>query len=173
MSCSLLVTCWERAAFLSLLYVMFSCVFVTFPYGILGQVRYLIVLIPDLRLLPYIYSVSINCSCWVTFESWHRHPYPSVLPSVRSRSEDVYLKATPFKVLVCSFLNFADVLFMVRRCACGFDIINIFSHSFQIVNLVILRHLRSELINSRIILGQVWCLIVSIPDLCLFLTFIP
>ena len=33
--------------------MLFSCVFVTFPYGVLGQVWYLIVLIPDLCLLPY------------------------------------------------------------------------------------------------------------------------
>ena len=31
-----------------LLFVMFNCVFVTFPSGILGQVWYLIVLFPDL-----------------------------------------------------------------------------------------------------------------------------
>ena len=30
------------------LFVMFTCVFVTFPCGILGHVWYLIVLIPDL-----------------------------------------------------------------------------------------------------------------------------
>ena len=36
-----------------LLCVMFSCVFVTFPYGVPGQVRYLIVLIPDLCLVLY------------------------------------------------------------------------------------------------------------------------
>ena len=34
-------------------FVMFNCVFVTFPCGILGQVWYLIVLIPDLCHLPY------------------------------------------------------------------------------------------------------------------------
>ena len=51
-SCSLVVTCWERADLLALLYVMFSCVVVTFPYGVLGQVWYLIVSIPDLCLLP-------------------------------------------------------------------------------------------------------------------------
>ena len=34
--------------------VMFSCVFVTFSYGVLGQMRYLIVLIPDLCLLLYL-----------------------------------------------------------------------------------------------------------------------
>ena len=33
--------------------VIFSCVFVTFPYGVPGQVWYLIVSIPDLCLLLY------------------------------------------------------------------------------------------------------------------------
>ena len=47
-SCGLVVNCWEGADPLALLYVMFSCVFVTFPYGVLGQVWYLIVSIPFL-----------------------------------------------------------------------------------------------------------------------------
>ena len=34
--CSIAVTYWERADLLALLYVMFSCVYVTFPYGVLG-----------------------------------------------------------------------------------------------------------------------------------------
>ena len=34
--CSHVVSCWERADLLALLYVMFSCVFVTFLYDILG-----------------------------------------------------------------------------------------------------------------------------------------
>ena len=46
-------TSWERADLLALLYVMFSCGFVTFPYDVLGQVWYLIVSIPDLYFLPY------------------------------------------------------------------------------------------------------------------------
>ena len=33
---------------------MFSCVFVTFPYGVLGQVWFFIVWLPDL--LPYFYK---------------------------------------------------------------------------------------------------------------------
>ena len=37
-----------------LLFVMFNCVFVTFPCGILGQVGYLIVSIPDLCRLSYL-----------------------------------------------------------------------------------------------------------------------
>ena len=36
---------------LSLLYVMFHCAFVTFQYGVLGQVCFLIVSIPDLFFL--------------------------------------------------------------------------------------------------------------------------
>ena len=57
LSCLFLAGLWslvgERADLLALLYVMFSCVFVTFPYGILGQVWYLIVYFPDFCLLPY------------------------------------------------------------------------------------------------------------------------
>ena len=40
--CSRVITRLERADLLALLYVMFSCVFVTFPYGVLGQVWHLI-----------------------------------------------------------------------------------------------------------------------------------
>ena len=50
--CCLVVTGWE-AADLWALFVMFYCVFVTFPYGILGQVWHLIVSIPDLCRLSY------------------------------------------------------------------------------------------------------------------------
>ena len=48
--CSLVVTCWESANLLALLYVVFSCASVTFPYGVPGQVWYLIVSITDLCL---------------------------------------------------------------------------------------------------------------------------
>ena len=37
-----------------LLFVMSNCDFVTFPCGLLGQVRYLIVFIHDLRCISYI-----------------------------------------------------------------------------------------------------------------------
>ena len=52
--CSLVITCWERA---DLLFVVFSCVFVTVPYGVPGQVWYLIVLIPDFCLPLYLSSL--------------------------------------------------------------------------------------------------------------------
>ena len=41
-------------------FVMSNCVFVTFPCGILGQVRYLIVSIPYLCPLSYLYKLNIN-----------------------------------------------------------------------------------------------------------------
>ena len=60
--CSLVVTCWEWTNPLALLYVMFSCVFVIFPCGVLGQVWYLIVSIADLCLLTFnCFSVMIRC----------------------------------------------------------------------------------------------------------------
>ena len=50
-----------------LLVVMFGCVFVTFPSGILGQVWYLIVSIPDLCRLSYLYVYLFNVnSCKMT-----------------------------------------------------------------------------------------------------------
>ena len=52
---------WERADLLAFLNVMFSCVFVTFPLGVLGQVEYLIVSIPDFCHLPYF----INLLFWI------------------------------------------------------------------------------------------------------------
>ena len=44
---------------------MLNCVFVTFPCGILGQVWYLIVLIPDL--CPFYYIVPSNMHCPVFY----------------------------------------------------------------------------------------------------------
>ena len=46
------VTCWERADLLALVCGVYY-EFVTFPIGILGQVWYLIVSIPDLCTLTY------------------------------------------------------------------------------------------------------------------------
>ena len=50
---SLVITCWERADLLALLGVVSSCVSVIFPFGVPGQVWYLIVSIPDLCLPLY------------------------------------------------------------------------------------------------------------------------
>ena len=38
--CSLVVTCKEGGNLLALLCVMFCCVFVTFPCGVMGEVRF-------------------------------------------------------------------------------------------------------------------------------------
>ena len=43
-------------------FVMFNCVFVTFPCGILGQVWYLIVSFPDLCHLSYFYNQTCRLS---------------------------------------------------------------------------------------------------------------
>ena len=65
------VTCRERAYLLALLCVVFSWVFVAFPHGVLSQVWYLIVSIPDLCLLPYFlikpadqYLLCRSCTLW-------------------------------------------------------------------------------------------------------------
>ena len=57
--CCLEVTCWVRADILVLVCDV-NCVFVTFPCGILVQVWYLIVSIPDLCHLSYfLYQLSL------------------------------------------------------------------------------------------------------------------
>ena len=56
LSCLFNVALWSpagRGLTSWLLFVMFNCVFVTFPFGILGQMWYLIVSIPDLCRLSY------------------------------------------------------------------------------------------------------------------------
>ena len=71
----LVVTCWERADLLDLVW---WCLTVTsrFPIGILGQVKYLIVLIPDLCTLTYFYiNIVIFWLSWLIsvspFSSYH------------------------------------------------------------------------------------------------------
>ena len=51
-NCCLVVTYWERSDLLALVDDVY-CIFVTFPCGILRQVWYLIVSIPDLYRLSY------------------------------------------------------------------------------------------------------------------------
>ena len=65
LSCLFIAALWSPAgkglAFCPL-FVMFNCVFVTFPCGSLGQVWYLIVSIPDLCHLSYFQSAE-GCTC--------------------------------------------------------------------------------------------------------------
>ena len=49
--CSPVVTCWERVDLLALLCVMFYCVFVTFPCGVIDYAWCLMASISDLYLL--------------------------------------------------------------------------------------------------------------------------
>ena len=57
-----MVICWQRVNLLAFLNVMFSCVFVTFPCGVLGQVWYLIVSIPDLcHLIYFCWTDGLGC----------------------------------------------------------------------------------------------------------------
>ena len=63
MTCCLVVTCWKRADLLALVCDVY-CVFVTYSYGIRGQVWYLIVSIPDLCWLSYFYAYAISTEAW-------------------------------------------------------------------------------------------------------------
>ena len=58
--CSLVIACCKRADFLALLCVLFSFVFVTFRYGVLGLVWYLIESIIDLCLFLYFLITNIK-----------------------------------------------------------------------------------------------------------------
>ena len=67
---------WERANLLAFLYMRCFLVFVTFPCGVLGQVWYLIVLIPDLCFLTYfdynLFSCVVFCDISKAFDRvWH------------------------------------------------------------------------------------------------------
>ena len=60
LSCLFIAALWSPAgkrltSWLS--FMMFNCVFVTFPCGILGRVWYLIVSFPDLCCISYFFSV--------------------------------------------------------------------------------------------------------------------
>ena len=62
-SCLLIAALWspaEKGLTSGLLLVMFNCVFVTFPCGILGQVWYLLVLIPDLCRISYCEKIKLT-----------------------------------------------------------------------------------------------------------------
>ena len=66
---------------MALLYVMFHCVFVSFQYGVLGQVWYLIVSIPDLSSLSKSLALleTITQLTGVGVESEH-NPYNKPAP---------------------------------------------------------------------------------------------
>ena len=55
-----MVICWEKVDPLALLFVMFSCVLVTFPYEILDQVCRLIVWSTGLSLLAFYLTFTMD-----------------------------------------------------------------------------------------------------------------
>ena len=61
--CCLVVTCWERAVPLALVCGV-KLFFVNFPCGILCEVWYLILLIPDLNRLSYFVMNELNICQW-------------------------------------------------------------------------------------------------------------
>ena len=65
--CNLVITCWEKADLLALLCVVFSCVFVTFPYGVPRQVWYLIGSTPGPKVikLESILKLKIKPNDWL------------------------------------------------------------------------------------------------------------
>ena len=69
-----MVTYWERANLLALLYVIFSCAFVTFSCDVLGQVWYLIVSLPDLCLLTYFVAVFLT-ECFIEMHDFENHMF--------------------------------------------------------------------------------------------------
>ena len=76
LSCLVIAALWSPAgkgltSWLS--FVMLNCVFVTFPCGILGQVWYLIVSIPDLCSLSYFQLMSFLVLKGRGRESWLLH----------------------------------------------------------------------------------------------------
>ena len=71
--CCLVVTCWERADLLALVCDV-CCDCVTFPFGILGLVCYLIVLIPD----PYHLSYFDGVRNMLALEPMHPDVHPDV-----------------------------------------------------------------------------------------------
>ena len=60
--CSYVITCWEWACRFALLFVVISCVYVTFTYGVPGRICYLIVSNLDPCLIRYFKYLNIFLS---------------------------------------------------------------------------------------------------------------
>ena len=117
LSC-LVVICWERANLLAPLYVMVSCVIVTFPCGVLGQVWYLIVSIPDLSLLTYLYRYTLTFNIWSKQRCGCslKHVYMYICPHMYSHILRAvsyifkYHKTVIINVIALSWLKWASML---------------------------------------------------------------
>ena len=87
-----MVTFWERADLLTLVCDV-SCMFVTFPCGILGQAWYLIVSILDLCCLSYFENHFCLLFEWpletsLTVFQFLTDEHTPVIPVYRARSDD-------------------------------------------------------------------------------------
>ena len=166
--CTLVITCWERVGLLALL--ILPCVVVTFPYGVLGQMWYLIVSIPDLCLLSYLsppltlFGHQIQTYLyWVLFARKMVFISGSRLVSIRSViGYWPFQGGTSFVDLLC-FCSVLCLLCFVRVCLyvlCGHLLGKGWPLGSRLWCLLWVCHFPIG------ILGQVWYLIVSIPDLC-------
>ena len=81
---------------LTLLYLTFCCVFITFPYDVLGQMWYLIVSIPDRCLLPYFDIFSYSSPSGIL--SWKGKPTKLVLLYFQ-----LILKKQPYEIETAVF----------------------------------------------------------------------
>ena len=84
--CCLVVTCLERADLLALVGNVY-CILANFPYGILGQVWYLIVSFPDLcRLSCFLYiHIALIWSIKQTWDHIKLYFSESLLGTVRNK----------------------------------------------------------------------------------------
>ena len=116
--CSLVVTCWERADLLALMFVTFYCVFVVFPCGIFGRVWCLIVSIPDLCLLCYFVHVTkqstlFNSNFILCYTKHVKHEAPVhtntdilFVMYLKSTDDAKHFTCCRFVMTVCSVLIF-------------------------------------------------------------------
>ena len=92
--CSPVVTCWERSGLFALLYVIFSCVFITFLCGVLGR----------MWLLNIVDS-------WYLPSSLHGEPEPNYICKQNSPDQT----NTRGAVFVCLFLYVPSTIFQLNR----------------------------------------------------------
>ena len=150
-----MITSWEMADLLALLYVMFYCVFVTFPCGVLGQVWCLIVSIPGLCLSFLLYFLAFLC---VVFSRIFVSIYIGALGQVW--------------YLIVSIPNLCLLLYFntVLSCPCSL-VITCWERADLLAVLCIVFPFFVYTF-PYCVLGPLWYLIVSFPDLCLSLYFV-
>ena len=85
-TCSFLVAYSVNVDLLALLCVMFSCIFVTFLYGVPAQLQYLIASIPDLCLsLHFVYPTA----CFIHFSAQLAEIKKMTLAKIMCKNENI------------------------------------------------------------------------------------